>query len=56
MLGFAAVNVAVAFLFDFSAWALYATFVPTGIIIVLFFVQYAVFQSLARRNAAARAS
>jgi intracellular septation protein len=46
MFGFAAANVVVAFLADFALWALYATFVPTTIIIVLFFVQYFVFRRL----------
>ncbi|MBV9992019.1 MAG: septation protein IspZ [Alphaproteobacteria bacterium] len=52
MIFFAVANVAVAYLFEFGAWAIYATFVPTAIIVVLFFVQYRMFQSLARRNAA----
>lgn len=56
MIFFAAANVAVAFLFDFAAWALYATFVPTAIIVALFFAQYAAFRSLARRNAQAKAA
>ncbi|MBV8976774.1 MAG: septation protein IspZ [Alphaproteobacteria bacterium] len=50
MIFFAAANVAVAFVADFSLWALYATFVPTTIIVGLFFVQYAAFRSLADRN------
>jgi intracellular septation protein len=54
MVGFAVVNVAVAFLADFAAWALYATFVPTLIIIALFFVQYSVFRRIATRTAEAR--
>jgi len=54
MIFFAAANVAVAFLFDFATWAIYATFVPTAIIVALFFVQYAVFSALVRRRAAAR--
>jgi intracellular septation protein len=53
MFGFSIANIAVAFLFDFAIWALYATFVPTGIIIVLFFVQYIAFKRLADRNAEA---
>ena len=55
MIFFGLANVAVAFLADFEIWALYATFVPTTIIVALFFVQYAVFQRLAQRNAQARA-
>jgi intracellular septation protein len=51
LIAFAAINVAVAFLFDFGTWALYATFVPTTIIVILFFVQYTVFRRLAERNA-----
>jgi intracellular septation protein len=54
MIGFAATNVAVAFLTDFAIWALYATFVPTLIIVVLFFVQYAVFRRIATRTAEER--
>jgi intracellular septation protein A len=53
MIFFGLANIAVAYLFEFGTWALYATFVPTGIIVALFFVQYRVFQSLARRNAKA---
>ena len=52
MFGFAAANIAVAFLFDFAVWTLYATFVPTAIIIVLFFVQYFVFKRLSDQAAA----
>jgi len=51
MVGFAIVNVLVAFLTDFAVWALYATFVPTLIIVVLFFVQYAVFKRLSDQAA-----
>jgi intracellular septation protein len=54
MIGFAVVNVAVAFLADFGAWAIYATFVPTLIIVILFFVQYAVFKRIAARTASAQ--
>jgi intracellular septation protein len=50
MIFFGLANIAVAFLADFEVWAIYATFVPTTIIVVLFFVQYAVFERLARRN------
>jgi len=53
MILFAAINVAVAFLADFAVWALYATFVPTAIIVALFFVQYAMFKALAARGAKA---
>jgi intracellular septation protein len=53
MVVFAAINVPVAFLFDSAVWVIYATFVPTTIVIVLFFVQYSMFKSLARRNAEA---
>lgn len=53
MFGFSAANVAVAFLFDFAVWTLYATFVPTAIIIVLFFVQYVVFKRLSDHAALA---
>lgn len=51
MIFFAAANVAIAFLADFATWALYATFVPTTIIVALFFVQYSVFQRLSQRKA-----
>ncbi len=51
MVGFAIVNVLVAFLTDFAVWALYATFVPTLIIVVLFFVQYSVFKRLSDQAA-----
>jgi uncharacterized membrane protein len=54
MIFFGLVNIAVAFLADFEIWAIYATFVPTTIIVALFFVQYAVFERLARRNQSAR--
>ncbi len=54
MIAFSLVNVAVAFLADFSLWALYSTFVPTGIIVILFLVQYAVFKAMAERNMRAR--
>ncbi|HVU21071.1 MAG TPA: septation protein IspZ [Rhizomicrobium sp.] len=53
MFGFSLTNVAVAFLFDFAIWTLYATFVPTIIIVVLFFVQYRVFERLSDRAARA---
>jgi intracellular septation protein len=53
MFGFSATNIAVAFLFDFAIWTLYATFVPAAIIIVLFFVQYSVFKRLSDRAALA---
>ncbi|HTT98787.1 MAG TPA: septation protein IspZ [Rhizomicrobium sp.] len=56
MFGFSAANVAVAFLFDFAVWTLYATFVPTGIIIVLFFVQYFVLRRMADQAAALEAA
>lgn len=57
MIFFGLLNIAVAFLFDFQIWVIYATFVPTAIIIALFFFQYSAFKSLARRNQeAARAS
>ncbi|HWA92754.1 MAG TPA: septation protein IspZ [Rhizomicrobium sp.] len=56
MIGFSLVNVAVALLFDFAVWAIYATFVPTGIIVALFFLQYAWFRRLTDRNAAKAAS
>ena len=56
MIFFGLANVAVAFLADFETWAIYATFVPTTIIVALFFVQYAVFQRLAQKNAQARAA
>jgi intracellular septation protein len=56
MIFFALLNVAFAFWADFATWAIYATFVPTCIIIALFFVQYVVFRALARRNARARAN
>jgi intracellular septation protein A len=56
MIAFALVNIAVAFLFDFAVWAVYATFVPTSIIIVLFFLQYAWFRRLTDRNARAKAA
>jgi hypothetical protein len=52
MFGFSLTNVAVAFLFDFAVWTLYATFVPTVIIVVLFFVQYLVFKRLSDQAAA----
>jgi len=52
MFGFSLANIAVAFLFDFAVWTLYATFVPTTIIVVLFFVQYIVFRRLADQTAA----
>jgi|SRR5580698_4665298 intracellular septation protein len=55
MVGFGCVNVAVALLTDTEIWALYATFVPTAIIVVLFFVQYTWFQRIAQKNAQARA-
>lgn len=51
MVGFAIVNVLIAFLADFAFWALYATFVPTLIIVVLFFVQYTVFKRLSEQAA-----
>jgi intracellular septation protein len=54
MISFGLVNIAVAFLFDFQIWVVYATFVPTLIIIALFFFQYSAFRAVARRNAAAR--
>jgi intracellular septation protein len=54
MFGFAAANIAVAFIFDFGAWALYATFVPTGIIVALFFAQYFVLRNMAQKNMQAR--
>jgi len=47
-------DVAFAFWADFAVWAIYATFVPTAIVIALFFVQYVVVRSLARRNARSR--
>src|ERR1700742_2625737 len=54
MFGFSAANLAVPFLFDFGAWALYAPFVPTGIIVALFFAQYFVFRSMAEKSRNAR--
>lgn len=56
MIFFGLVNIAVAFLFDFGVWALYATVVPTTIIVALFFFQYAAFKKLAERNARAGAA
>jgi intracellular septation protein len=56
MFGFSLANVAIAFLFDFAIWTLYATFVPTTIIIVLFFVQYVAFRRLADQTAALEAN
>ena len=56
MIGFALVNAVVAFLFDFAVWVTYSTFVPTGIIVVLFFLQYAWFRTLTDRNAARAAT
>jgi len=56
MFGFSLANVAVAFLFDFAVWTLYATFVPTTIIIILFFVQYFVLRRMADQNAALEAA
>jgi intracellular septation protein len=55
MIGFSLTNIAVAFLCDFAIWTLYATFVPTGIIIALFFVQFIVFRRLADQTAAREA-
>lgn len=51
MVGFSIANVLVAYLTDFAIWTLYATFVPTLIIVVLFFVQYAVFKRLSSQAA-----
>jgi intracellular septation protein len=51
MIFFALVNIAFAFWADFAVWAIYATFVPTCIIIALFFIQYVVFKRLAARVA-----
>lgn len=51
MVGFAIVNVLVAFLTDFAVWALYATFVPTLIIVALFFAQYFAFKRLSDQAA-----
>ena len=51
MVGFSIANVLVAYLADFAIWTLYATFVPTLIIVVLFFVQYAVFKRLSNQAA-----
>ena len=56
MFGFSLANIAVAFLFDFAVWTLYATFVPTTIIIILFFVQYFVLRRMADQNAALEAA
>ncbi|SRR5579862_183790 len=56
MVCFGCINVAVALLADTEFWALYATFVPTAIIVALFFVQYNWFHRLAQRNAQARAA
>jgi len=53
MILFAAINVGVAYLANFAVWAIYATFVPSAIIVVLFFVQYATFKALAARGAKA---
>jgi intracellular septation protein len=50
MIFFALLNVAFAFWADFAVWAIYATFVPTCIIIALFFVQYIVFKRIAARR------
>jgi len=49
MIFFALVNVAFAFWADFAVWAIYATFVPTCIIVALFFIQYVVFKRMAAR-------
>jgi intracellular septation protein len=54
MIGFSIANIAVAFLFDFGVWALYSTFVPTGVIVALFFAQYFVLRNMAEKNRAAR--
>ena len=54
MVSFGCVNIAVALLCSSEVWVLYATFVPTAIIVVLFFVQYSVFQKIADRNAKLR--
>ena len=54
MIFFALLNIAFAFYASFAVWAIYATFVPTGIIVALFFAQYAAFNALARRNIRAR--
>jgi chromate transport protein ChrA len=51
MFGFSAANIAVALLFNFAIWALYSTFVPAAIIIVLFFVQYFVFKRMSEQGA-----
>jgi intracellular septation protein len=51
MIGFSLANIAVAFLCDFGIWAIYATFVPTSIIIVLFFAQYVAFKRISDANA-----
>jgi len=56
MIFFGFANIAVAYLFDFGTWAIYATFVPTAIIVALFFVQYSTFKRLAQRNAALKSA
>jgi intracellular septation protein A len=50
MFAFALTNVIIAFNFNPKIWALYATFVPTAVIVTLFVVQYLLFQALVRRN------
>ena len=47
MFGFALLNLIVAFSVSPKLWALYATFVPTAVIVALFVVQYFLFQALA---------
>lgn len=56
MIFFALVNVLFAFYADFRTWVIYATFVPTAIIVCLFFIQYVVFRRLARLSAQSRAA
>jgi len=54
MIFFALINIPVAYLFETTVWVVYATFVPTSVIVALFFVQYRLFAALARRNSEAR--
>jgi intracellular septation protein A len=50
MFSFAFANVIVAFAFSPKIWVLYATFVPSAVIVLLFVVQYLAFQALVRKN------
>lgn len=54
MISFGCINVAFALLASFEVWAIYSTFVPTIIIVSLFFVQYSVFQKIADKKAKLR--